>query len=213
MSFIDFFVIQFRLINYRNDYSPITIDILLHFGREQLFRASVNCCIHNLSCQILGMTGAIVFIANQIAHDFETSRRIFIHGHGQDLSRITRFIAVVDASFMAAFTLADFALIALANFDALIAFAFRNNMWRFVNILELNSYSFRNRSKAPVSYNILAGTVLFSFTVDDYNIKRIYLRICFIVQFFRQDHQGILHFKRNSLIVDRERQETKFIFM
>ena len=216
MSFLDLFVVKLLFVNYVNYNSPITLGVLFHFGTEKFFRTSVNCRIFNLGGQILCMTKAVIFVANQIAHDLVTRRRIFIHRHGQDLRRTIGAIAIFNASFMAAFTHAYFALIILTDFNALITFAFRDNMRRFVNILKFNRNRLCDRGKAAVGLHILT-TALFPFAVIDLDIKLVFCLGRFIVQqrSILYNKQGILHDKRNIAVRINNRvfQACKFILM
>ena len=124
-----------------------------------------------------------VFITNSIVHDFITRRRIFFHRHGQDIFRITRNITIFDTGFMASFTLANFALIALAIFDALIAFAFRNNMRRFVIVRQGDCHrgGYREFTISHLDFKfklVIKNAGIFkvqSFFISDSNLTRRFI--------------------------------------
>ena len=183
MNFIDFFVVKLRFVSYRDHNSPFTFGILFHCSNEEIFRTSVKCCIRNPGGQILGMTGAIVFITNQIAHDLETRCRIFVHRYGQDLSRIARIIAIFNAVFMATFTLANFALVTLTYFNALFTFAFRNNDRRFIVVQQSNrhqggyrEFSIRHLDQEFKLVFKNAGVFkVQSFFISDSNFSRLFI--------------------------------------
>ena len=146
VNFLDLFVVKFRPIRHIDNNSPVASFILLHRGFEERISTRFICVLKG-SFQALRMSNFKVFVSNQIAHDFITGQRIFFHRHRQDLRRVVtiRIVAIFDADFMAAFTHAYFALVALTYFDASIAFAFRNDIRRFRNVLNLEGNCCRIR--------------------------------------------------------------------